>query len=264
MNTATPRETGSKARLPLPSVLARGVAACVAIAPASLAYMAVCSAMLPFRYARIRAGNTYGKIVGSTVFGLAGVKPVIDGLDKLQTLRPALYACNHASTADMWIGMWLCPKGGCGVAKKEIVRLPFFGQAYLLSGHLLIDRGNRKRAIRSMEKVREVVGKHKLSLWMWPEGTRSADGRLQPMKKGFVHMAIATGLPVVPVVFHDADLLWPKNALHITPGELRIEVLDPIDTSAWRAETAGEHAQQLWQVFQDALGPRQKGNPASS
>ncbi|MEE2829939.1 MAG: lysophospholipid acyltransferase family protein [Myxococcota bacterium] len=232
-----------------------------AIAPASLLYITICLILLPSRTLRIRAGNLYGKTLGPMVMWMSGIRPVIQNRERVNASRPALYVCNHASTIDMWVGMWLCPYGGCGVAKKQIVKLPFFGQAYLLSGHLLLDRSNRERAIKSMERVQHVVGKHRLSMWMWPEGTRSATGRLQPLKKGIVHLAVATGLPIVPIVFHDADLRWPGRSMRPSPGDLRIEVLEPIDTSLWQAETAGEHAVELWSVFQASLGERQQARP---
>ena len=84
------------------------------------------------------------------------------------------------------------------------------------------------------------------------------------MKKGFAHLAIATGLPVVPVVFHDADLRWPGGSLRPSPGRLRIEVLPDIDTSEWTTESVGAHSQELWSVFQDALGERQMALPEPS
>ena len=233
------------------------------VAPASVLYIVVCLLLMPWRSLRIRAGNLYGKIIGRSVLGAVGIKLRVSHRERLRASTPALYVCNHTSTIDMWAGMWLCPFGGCGVAKKEITKLPFFGQAYLLSGHLLLDRGDRQRAIASMEQVQRVVRKHRLSLWMWPEGTRSRDGRLQPLKKGFVHLAISTGLKIVPVVFHDADLMWPGHSLKIIPGEVRIDVLEPLDTSSWRLETADEHAIELWTRFRDALGPRQRGLPAA-
>tara|TARA_B100000579_G_C22723864_1_gene800792 strand:- start:259 stop:921 length:663 start_codon:yes stop_codon:yes gene_type:complete len=216
--------------------------------------------LLPARNLRIRAGNLYGKIVGPLVFKAAGIEPIIENKERVTESAPALFVCNHTSTIDMWVGMWLCPFGGCGVAKKEITRVPFFGQAYQLSGHLLIDRGNRDRALNSMASAREVVKKNNMSLWMWPEGTRSRDGKLLPLKKGFVHLAIATGLPIVPIVFHDADQLWPGRTFRATPGKLQIKVLEPVDTSEWKTETAAEHAEAIWQAFQNELSDRQKAD----
>jgi len=238
----------------------RMMGAFAVMVPLSFLYYGLCIILLPSRYARILLGNLYGKIIGRTIQIVSGITPVIRHRDRVQESAPCLYVCNHTSTMDMWIGMWLCPYGGCGVAKKEIVKVPFFGQAFWLSGHLMLDRSNRESAIASMERVRKVVQKHGLSLWMWPEGTRSKDGRLIPFKKGFVHMAISTGLPVVPVVFHDADLLWPGRTMKVTAGELHMDVLEPIDTSNWKTETAGEHAAQVWGILNDALSERQKGS----
>jgi 1-acyl-sn-glycerol-3-phosphate acyltransferase len=230
--------------------------AALVVAPLSLLYMLICVVLIPSRVLRIRVGKVYGTLVGNVICSLAGIKTRVTNREGLA--GPAVFVCNHASTVDMWAGMPISPHGSCGVAKKEIVRIPFFGQAYLLSGHLLVDRGNRESAVASMEKAGRVVKENRLSIWMWPEGTRSRDGRLRPLKKGFVHLAIATGLPVVPVVFHDAHLLWPGRTLRIAPGELNVEVLPPIDTSNWKPETAGLHALQVQSALQAALGEDQR------
>ena len=83
--------------------------------------------------------------------------------------------------------------------QKTIGIYSFFGQIYWLSGHLLIDRSNRESAIASIKEVTQIVHKNLLSLWIWPEGTRARDGRLTPFKKGFVHLALDTKLPIVPI-----------------------------------------------------------------
>ena len=207
------------------------------IVPLSLLYIGLCLVLLPWRALRLKAGNVYGKLVGPIVFRLAGAKPVFENHEILRDSQPAMFVSNHTSTVDMWIGMWMCPLPSCGIAKKEIVRIPFFGLCYLLSGHLLVDRGNRAKAVASMKKAAAVVSRHGLNLWMWPEGTRSRDGRLRVPKKGFAHMAIAPRLPIVPVVFHDANKRWPGGTFRVTPGEVRIEILPPIRTDDWAPET---------------------------
>ena len=72
-------------------------------------------------------------------------------------------------------------------------------------------------------------------------------------------MVIATGLPIVPVVIHDADQMWPGRSFQITPGDLRVEVLPPHDTSHWKPEDVAENAEEVWMVLQEALGSRQQG-----
>ena len=94
-----------------------------------------------------------------------------------------------------------------------------------------------------------------------PEGTRSKDGRLLRFKTGFVHLAIATGLPVVPVVLHGAHRLWPLGFPLFAPGPLEVDVLEPIDTTGWSEDRSSEHAESVRQVLDLALGPDQRSLP---
>ena len=142
---------------------------------------------------------------------------------------------------------------------KEIRYVPGVGQLYLLSGHPMIDRSNRERAISTMEDVARFMTKHGLSLWLWPEGTRSKDGNLQAFKKGFVHAALATKLPIVPVVVHGAAKIFPRGKLKFNPGPLHIEVLDAIPTDDWDIERIDQHVDVVRDVFVTKLtqGPPQ-------
>lgn len=85
-----------------------------------------------------------------------------------------------------------------------------------------------------------------------PEGTPRQDGRLLPLREGFVHLATATGFPVVPVLFHDAHRNWEKGTFRFQPMDLDVEVLPPIDTSGWREATAHQHAEEVHALFTDA------------
>ena len=254
------------------SIVVRVLLSFVLMAIVSLVVFVLALILIPWRLQRIRLGNHYGHMVGSIVFVLAGIRPqIIDktglsggplpGKRRIDTMGPVLVVCNHTSTIDMWIGMWLNPVGGCGVAKREILRIPFFGWTYWLTGHLLIDRSNRAKAIESMARVGQYVRDNRLGIWMWPEGSRSRTGELKPFKKGFVHLAVATGLPVLPIVSHDADLMWPGGTFKVRPGPLRMEMLPPIDTTEWSAETADEHAAEVRNLIREALGSRQRGLP---
>jgi len=217
--------------------------------------------LLPWRRKRIQVGNLFGKTAGPILVWLAGCRPVFKDYELLAGQGPAVYVSNHVSIVDLMLGMWLTPLGGCGTAKKEIAKVPFFGWLYRLSGHLLLDRGDRERAIATLDKAADFVRSNGVSIWIWPEGTRSRDGRLSKFKKGFVHLAIATGLPVVAVVVHNAHHRWPADTFAIYPGDLHIEVLPSIDTSTWQPETAGEHAEQVRAAFAAALAPEQRPLP---
>lgn len=238
-----------------PLRLATGFAV-TAASSAALVPMAV--GLLPWRPARVKLCNYYGKALGPTLIKLAGVKPIIRHRERIEQAYPAIYVSNHTSVLDVFFAISLCPVGGCGIAKKEIGNIPFFGWLYRLSGHLLIDRADRDGAIAALAKTAEVVRKNDLSIWMWPEGTRSKDGKLLPMKKGLAHLAIATGLPIVPVVLHNAHHSWKKNEMVLHPTTVEVDILEPIKTDHWTLENIDEHLAEVHKAFADALYDEQK------
>ena len=227
---------------------------------ASVIFIVLMIPLLPWRVVRIYACNVYGSIAGKSMVWASGANMIFHDRDKVDSQKPAILVSNHSSTLDMWIGMWVCPMGGCGLAKKEIRVVPGVGQLYMLSGHPLIDRSNRERAVATMNGVAEFIVKNGLSLWLWPEGTRSRDGSLQPFKKGFVHAALATGLPVIPVVVHNAAKVWPRGPLKFNPGPVHVHVLDSVDTSGWSVEHLDEHVEAIRNIFVEhlAAGPPAK------
>ena len=222
----------------------------------SLLCMCLMILALPFRTLRVRIGNFCGKIIGPAVSRLVGAKIINPDSKKLNASAPAIFVTNHTSALDVFVGMALCPYGGCGVGKKEILKIPFFGQAYWLAGHLLIDRSNNAKAIASMAKLSNFVKSKNLSIWIWPEGTRSMDGKLIPFKKGFVHLALETGLPVVPVMLHGAHEVWPAKTMQFYPGNVEVEVLDPIETDKWSKDTVDDHVEHVKSIMTKSLAQR--------
>lgn len=229
----------------------------VVMAIAVAVFAALCLVLLPWRSARIKVCNVFGHIMGPTILWLAGA--TVHGVDheRLRASFPAIYISNHTSALDIFLGIWLAPIGVVGVAKKEVVYYPFFGQLYYLSGHLRLDRQNRASAVDALARVAEDVRKHSLGIWMWPEGTRSRDGRLQPFKKGIVHLALATRLPIVPVVVTGAHRAWRKGSLELHPTDIGVKVLDPIVTTHWSADTLERHLDELHGAFERELPAEQ-------
>ncbi len=220
----------------------------------STVFFVIMPLLWPWRVLRLKTCNVYGKITGWSLVRVVGARPVFHHKERIKSQSPAIYISNHVSTLDMWMGMWVCPIGGGGLAKKEITRVPGLGQLYVLSGHPMIDRSNRERAIATMNEMAAFMSKHRLSLWIWPEGTRSKTGRLQPFKKGFVHAALATGMPIVPVVVHNAAYIWPRKGGRFATGDLHIQVLDKVETTEWRAETIDDHVREVRDLFARELG----------
>lgn len=230
----------------------------VFLAASALVHGVVLLLLMPFRGLRIRSCNVYGWITGRAVLALAGLPWTVEGREHLDPARPAIYVSNHTSSADIFLGIALGPLGVCGVAKKEVVWYPFFGQLYALSGHLLIDRGNSAKAVAAMKRLEALVGRYRLSIWMWPEGTRSKDGRLLPFKKGVWHLAVGTGLPVVPVVVEGAHRAVRKGTVQFTGHPITVRVLPAIDTSDWASQDADTVIAALHAQFVAALPDAQR------
>ncbi len=212
----------------------------------------------PWRPVRVKLCNIYGKFWGRVAMWMMGCPMTIDHAERLDPHRPAVYVCNHASLADVWIGIQLAPMGTAGIANTGVAKVPFFGQAWLLSGHALVDRGNTSAAVQTMARLVEFLRPNGISTWLYPEGRRSADGRLLPMKKGFYHLAVALGYPVVPVVVAGTHRVFPRGSKIIYGGPVHVKVLEAIDTSDWANRSPDEVASELHDVMAAALPEDQR------
>ncbi len=226
--------------------------------------MLVLVVLLPFRTARIKTCNYYGKITGRFVMWISGCPLTIEGEEHLDASRPAIYVSNHTTLMDAFMAMFLSPVGTVGVVKKQILYYPFFGQMYFLSGHLRIDRANREAAKKSMRDLAEFVVANGLSIYVWPEGTRSRSGRLLPFKKGVYHMAKQTGLPIVPIVIEGAHRAWVKNSMRIARVPIKITILPAINTSDWDDDHIPEHLESVRQRHLDVLPDDQQPDTAAA
>jgi 1-acyl-sn-glycerol-3-phosphate acyltransferase len=153
---------------------------------------------------------------------LAGVR-----LDVVQLAKPpdgpAIFACNHESALDVWALFMTIPRSLRFVAKAELFRIPIFGWYLRLARFVAVDRKNHARAVAALKAAGEVV-RAGTSLIVFPEGTRSADGRVHEFKKGPFVLAAEAGVPVVPVAIAGAAALVRKGRIEVTPGTIRIAI----------------------------------------
>ncbi|XP_027341016.1 1-acyl-sn-glycerol-3-phosphate acyltransferase-like [Abrus precatorius] len=215
--------------------------------------------LIPWPYERIKQGNIYGHVTGRMLMWILGNPVKIEGVE--YSNKRAIYISNHASPIDIFLIMWLTPKGTVGIAKKEIIWYPLFGQLYVLANHLRIDRSNPAAAIESMKQAARAVVKNNLSLIIFPEGTRSKNGRLLPFKKGFVHLALQSRLPIVPMVLTGTHLAWRKGSLHVRPAPLTVKYLPPISTENWSVSKIDDYVKMLHNLYAENLPRSQKPLP---
>jgi 1-acyl-sn-glycerol-3-phosphate acyltransferase len=163
------------------------------------------------------------------ILAASGVRVRTVGLDSLPRDRPLVYISNHQSFFDILAIISVLPDGLRFVAKKELAKVPVFGRAMRNAGHIIIDRQNRPAAFEAYEEAAQGI-RAGLSAVVFAEGTRSRTGRLQPFKKGPFVLAIAAGVPVVPVYCaHTFDIL-PKGSFRIRPRPVAVYFGAPIPT----------------------------------
>lgn len=204
---------------------------------------------IPNRPARIAFCNNYGGFFGRVCLYLSGSKVQVEGREHLDRTRAAIYITNHTSLLDIFLMMWLTPTGTCSVAKKQILYYPLYGILFWLSGHLMIDRSNTEKAVASLKELEKYVREKKLSVVIFPEGTRQRNGRIGLFKKGFVHMAIATGLPVVPIVVTNAHKGWKAKSATIAKSSIHVQVLPAYDTSLWRSDDVEGAIREIMDLY---------------
>jgi 1-acyl-sn-glycerol-3-phosphate acyltransferase len=166
--------------------------------------------------------------LGITGVRLAGIKIEVRGLENLQPGRSYIYMSNHVSNLDPPILVASIP-GRCSVlVKKEVFRIPILGFAMKVADLVPVDRSNREAAIESVHAAAEVLQRG-LNMVIYPEGTRSADGRLLPFKKGPFHLAMEARVPVIPVTILGTADLWPRGTWAMRPGKAVLIFHQPLD-----------------------------------
>lgn len=164
------------------------------------------------------------------VVSACGVTVTSEGLDQRFDAPAYLVMANHTSHFDVLAIFSTVPIDMRPVAKRELGYIPIFGWALMLGAAIMIDRGDRKKAVASIERAgRQIRGGR--SVLMFPEGTRTPPGVLGEMKKGPFHLALEARVPVVPIgVVGTGDVLLPGD-WRIHPGPVHLRVGRPIETS---------------------------------
>jgi putative phosphoserine phosphatase/1-acylglycerol-3-phosphate O-acyltransferase len=154
--------------------------------------------------------------------------------------RPAVFLFNHQSAIDVLIIAKLLRRDFTAIAKQEIATNPLVAPVFRVADTVFIDRRNPEKAKEALKPVVRTLHDG-LSVAIAPEGTRSAGDRLGPFKKGPFHIAAEAGVPVVPIVIHNATDVLPKGGFFVRPATVRVDVLPPISTDKWSAETIDKH-----------------------
>ena len=176
-----------------------------------------------------------------------GVRVTVDGLERLEPGRTYVFVSNHQSIYDIPILFWSLPYQLRIIAKESLGDFPFLGWHLRRTGHMLVDRRRPDRA-RIFGWASRLTA-NGLSLIVFPEGTRSRDGHVARFKGGSFHLAIEAGLPVVPLSVIGSRHVMLKGRLATYPGEVRLVVHEPIDTSGLAGSDAKEFGERVRRII---------------
>jgi len=193
-------------------------------------------------------------LFAETASALIGLDLDVRGRENLWKQRPAIFMFNHQSNADMLIMASLIRRDIVGVGKRELKNLPVIGPLMGAAGVVFIDRSDRQAAIETMKPLVQAMQEEKKSLVIAPEGTRAPTRKLGAFKKGGFHVAIQSGVPIVPVVIHNSGDISPKGDKIFRSGTVHVDVLPAIETTDWSVANIDEHVADVRNAFLRTLG----------
>jgi len=204
----------------------------------------------------MRMGRAWSRAMLSAM----GARVTYEGVEHSRAVRPCVYIANHQSNVDIWVLIRVLPLHTRFVAKQSLFRIPVMGWAMAAAGFIPIDRRNRGRAIESLRLAATRIRQGR-SVVLFPEGTRSKDGRLLPFKKGPFHLALEAGVPVVPVAIHGSGRVLPSRAIRPRPGPVLVRFLEPVPVAAYEPRNHAGLLEEVRRRIEEELGEAPAANP---
>jgi putative phosphoserine phosphatase / 1-acylglycerol-3-phosphate O-acyltransferase len=201
---------------------------------------------------RRRGVNFFTSTFSQLALAIPGVHLNVIGKENLTAQRPAVFIFNHRNQVDPVIAGALVRDNWVGVGKKELEKDPIMGTLGKLLDGVFVDRDNPVAAVETMHTV-EDRARRGLSIVIAPEGTRVDTTEVGPFKKGPFRIAMAVGIPIVPIVIRNAEIVAARNSTVINPGTVDVAVFPPISVQDWTIETLPEHIAAVRQLYLDTL-----------
>ncbi|KAA1251007.1 HAD-IB family hydrolase [Mycobacterium simiae] len=201
---------------------------------------------------RRRGVNFFTANFSQLLLATSGVHLNVIGKENLTAQRPAVFIFNHRNQVDPVIAGALVRDNWVGVGKKELQNDPIMGTLGKLLDGVFIDRDDPVAAVETLHTVEERA-KNGLSIVIAPEGTRLDTTEVGPFKKGPFRIAMAAGIPIVPIVIRNAEIVASRNSTTINPGTVDVAVFPPIPVDNWTIETLPDRIAEVRQLYLDTL-----------
>ncbi|MFL0276453.1 HAD-IB family hydrolase [Mycobacterium sp. SMC-19] len=201
---------------------------------------------------RRRGVNFFTALFPQVLLGLNGVRLNVIGKENLTATRPAVFIFNHRNQVDPVITASLVRDNWISVGKRELERDPIAGPLGKLTEMVFIDRDDAAAAVESLQQVEERA-KRGLSVVIAPEGTRVDTTGVGPFKKGPFRLAMAAGIPIVPVIIRNAEVVAARDSISAHPGTVDVAVFPAISVEDWTVDSLPERIAEVRQLYLDTL-----------
>lgn len=175
-----------------------------------------------------RIVHQYAKLWGKIALKMNRVRVKIEGTEKLNGKGPYIFMSNHQGYYDVFALLSYLPYQFKWLVKKELFSIPFFNWTMAAAGYISIDRKGGRETIKALNQALKKI-QEGMSVVLFPEGSRSPDGSIQPFKKGGFSLAIKSQVPIVPIAISGSRDIMPKGKFTPTRGEIRILIDHPIE-----------------------------------
>ena len=192
------------------------------------------------------------RLWGRIIVRGSGVRVSLESVVELDRSASYIFAANHQSQFDIFTLQGYLAHDFRWLAKKELFSIPVFGTAMHHAGYISVDRSHGRKAVQSLNEAAQRIASG-TSVIIFPEGTRSPDGQLQPFKSGVMVLAIRSGVPIVPVAISGSHEVLPKGALLPRPGHIHVTIGAPIATKDYTIKQKDELAGRLQQTVASLL-----------
>jgi putative phosphoserine phosphatase/1-acylglycerol-3-phosphate O-acyltransferase len=201
---------------------------------------------------RRRGVNFFTSTWSQLLLTASGVHLNVIGAENLNAERPAVFIFNHRNQADPVISGALVRDNWVSVGKKELASDPIMGTLGKLLDTAFIDRDDAAAAVETLHEVEERAKKG-LSVVMAPEGTRLDTTSVGPFKKGAFRIAMTVGIPIVPIVIRNAEMVAARDSITMNPGTVDVAVFPPISVRDWTLDTLPDRIAEVRQLYLDTL-----------
>ena len=201
---------------------------------------------------RRRGVNFFTAAFPRALLAINGVNLNIIGEENLTKQRPAVFIFNHRNNFDPIIVASMLKDNWTGVGKKELASDPIVGTMGKLTDTIFIDREDPKKAVESLKEAEELARKG-LSVMIAPEGTRLDTRSVGAFKKGPFRLAMSAGVPIVPVVIRNAEVISARDSQTLHPGTVDVVVYPPISLKDWTLDDLPDRIAEVRQLFVDTL-----------